>query len=166
MCHCQQSEVRVAEDFRLKAVLPTLRLCLGSASQVIIMGHLGRPEGVETPDLSVEPIYYWLEDHNFGPQLESGHLKLLENLRFEVGEDDASIDYAHELVNLVDPPPSKGTGFFVNEAFAAYHKAASTTVLPTILPHGAGFRFDYSLLSFTAFLNLAFVVICIRKLLP
>lgn len=124
---------RVVEDFRLKKGLPTLDLCLRNASKVIIMGHIGRPDG-EDPEFSVEPIYNWLInfDH-YEEALDSKKLRILENLRFEEGEDGADITYAKELASFGD--------FYVNEAFAAYHKAASTTVLPTLLPHAAGLNF-------------------------
>ena len=123
---------KVEEDFRLKAGLFTLRLCLDYAQEVILMGHIGRPNG-EDPNFSVEPIYDWLYDNGFKSQLESGKLKLLENLRFEDGEESGDLDYAKELASLGN--------FFVNEAFASHHMAASTTVLPTLLPHAAGLNF-------------------------
>lgn len=123
----------VEDDFRLRAGLPTLELCLQHASQTIIMGHLGRPEGKEDSKLSVVPIYNWLEKQGLSSHLTSGKLKILENLRFEEGEITAALQYAKELANLGE--------VYVNEAFAAYHSAASTTVLPTLLPHVAGLRF-------------------------
>ncbi len=96
------------------------------------MGHVGRPSG-EDPNFSVEPIYDWLENRGFQGVLGSGKLKLLENLRFEKGEEEADLGYAKELASLGN--------FYINEAFAAHHKSASTTVLPTLLPHAAGLRF-------------------------
>jgi phosphoglycerate kinase len=53
-------EWEVEEDFRLQAGLPTIKMCLEHAHQVILMGHLGRPEGKEDPKLSVAPIHKWL----------------------------------------------------------------------------------------------------------
>lgn len=128
----QKSEVRVVDDFRLKAGLETLKLCLEHSDQVILMGHIGRPNG-EDPNFSIAPIYQWLKDQGFSSHLVSEKLRLLENLRFEDGEDDANLDYAKELASYGN--------YFVNEAFAAHHKAASTTVLPTLLPHSAGLNF-------------------------
>lgn len=124
---------KVINDFRLKAGLPTLRLCLENAEQVILMGHIGRPKG-EDPNFSVAPIYDWLVEKGFKEDLGSGKLKLLENLRFEPGEEDCNMDYARNLASFGD--------FFINEAFASYHPSASTTVLPTLLPHAAGLRFQ------------------------
>ena len=129
-----QSKLVVEDDFRLKAAIPTLKLCLEDASKVIIMGYLGRPNGVEVPGLSVAPIYQWLQAQRYGRDLGNGKLKLLENLRFEPGEDACDLNYAKELASFGE--------IFINEAFAAYHLAASTTVLPTLLPHFAGLRFS------------------------
>jgi len=124
---------RIMDDFRLKAVLPTLKLCLENAQKVIIMGHLGRPNGKEVPGLCVAPIYDWLKGQGFSDELENGKLKLLENLRFEKGEVECSLEYANKLAQLGN--------FYINEAFAAYHPASSTTVLPTLLSYAAGLRF-------------------------
>ncbi len=128
-----QGQWEVAEDFRLQAGLETLELCLEHAAHVTVMGHIGRPGGVEVPELSVEPIYNWLEAQGFGEELQSERLQLLENLRFEPGEEACDSAYAQELASLGD--------IYINEAFASYHPAASTTVLPLMLPHFAGLRF-------------------------
>lgn len=125
----------VTEDFRLRAALPTLYLCVQYASKVIVLGHIGRPEGKVEKDLSVEPIVNWLDQEFPNFDFPEDRLIVLENLRFENGEDEADLNYAKELAKMGD--------FFVNEAFAAHHKAASTTVLPTLLPHAAGFHFDH-----------------------
>lgn len=124
---------KVAEDFRLQAGLPTIKLCLEHAEKVILMGHLGRPEGKVVPELSVEPIRQWLNKQGLNSHLTSGKLKLLENLRFDGKEESCDLEYAQELARLGN--------VYVNEAFAAHHPATSTTVLPTLLPHAAGLRF-------------------------
>lgn len=123
----------VVDDFRLKAGLPTLKLCLEHAKEVVIMGHIGRPKGKEVSDLSVAPIVDWLDDQGFGSYMESGKLKILENLRFEAGEESCDLGYAKDLSFLGE--------VYINEAFASYHPAASTTILPTLLPCFAGLRF-------------------------
>lgn len=129
----------VTEDFRLRAGLPTLNLCLQSAEKVILIGHIGRPEGKIVPSLCVAPILKWFENHGFKDYLINGQLVILENLRFDSREsfgsaaDKESVEYAKELAQMGD--------IYINEAFAAYHPAASTTVLPTLLPHFAGLNF-------------------------
>mgnify|MGYP001580781576 FL=1 len=125
-------QFEVVDDFRLKAGLPTLKLCLENATEVILMGHIGRPNGIDQ-SLSVAPIYYWFCNQGFEENFKSGKLRILENLRFEPGEDGCDADYTKELASLGD--------FYINEAFAAYHKASSTTLLPTLLPHAAGLCF-------------------------
>lgn len=131
----QRRQWTVEDDFRLKAGLPTLHLLLENAQSVIIMGHLGRPGGKEVPQLSVAPINKWLLSHGFKDELASQKLRLLENLRFEAGEDDIDLEYAKELEKLGE--------VFINESFAAYRPSASTTILPTLMPHGAGLRFAH-----------------------
>lgn len=125
-------KLRVAEDFRLLAGLDTLELCLEYARSVIIMGHLGRPAGRQTPELSVAPIVDWLEALS-DTILPPNKLHILENLRFEEGEEACGLNLARELASLGD--------VYINEAFAAHHPAASTTILPGLLPHAAGLRF-------------------------
>ena len=132
---------KVMDDFRLKAGLTTVRFCLQFATEVVLTGHIGRPKlddngapsDEDVLNLSVSPVYDWFYQNGFEKDLDSKKLKILENLRFEKGEDEASLDYAKELASLGD--------FYINEAFASYHPAASTTVLPTLLPHAAGLNF-------------------------
>ena len=145
----------VEDDFRLKSGLATLKLCLENAQQVILMGHVGRPESPD-PNFSVKPIYDWLVEHDLHSHMESGKLKLLENLRFEPGEDGCNLEYAKEILNLVEDDTvisEKAEIVYINEAFAAYHKASSTTVLPTLLPHAAGLRFAMEVKTLTEVRN-------------
>lgn len=123
---------QVGEDFRLKAGIPTLDLCLKNAASVIVMGHLGRPQG-QDPNFSVKPIVDWLENYYSDFEFPPDKLHVLENLRFETGEDGMDKKFAAELAEMGD--------FFVNDSFAAYHKAASTVLLPQLLPHTAGLTF-------------------------
>lgn len=126
-----QGKIAVGEDFRLRAGLPTVELCLHHAKRTTIIGHIGRPQG-EDQSLSVKPIIKWLES-NLDCVMNDGKLLVLENLRFDPREESCDLDFAKKLVADND--------IFVNEAFAAHHPSASTTVIPTILPHLAGLRF-------------------------
>ncbi len=123
----------IEDDTRLLAGMDTLGLCLEFASSVTICGHLGRPEGREDPALSVKPIVDWIEEGYGHIQLPQGKLHILENLRFEAGEDGLDMEFAKELASHGD--------FYVYEAFATHKPAASTTLVPTLLPHAAGLRF-------------------------
>lgn len=115
----------VTEDFKLRAGLPTLKLCLENAKQVILMGHIGRPEGKVVPELSVEPVRQWLP--------KDKKLTVLENLRFDPREEVCDLAFAKELACMGD--------IYINEAFGSYRPAVSTTILPTLLPHYAGLNF-------------------------
>ncbi|MBI2334649.1 phosphoglycerate kinase, partial [Candidatus Daviesbacteria bacterium] len=121
------------EDFKLKAGLNTLRLCLEHATKVILMGHLGRPTFAEAtagkpdkffvPKYSIAPIVEWFKNHNLRSHIVSGKLVVLENLRFDPREEAGDLNYAKELAQKGD--------FYINEAFSSYRPAVSTTVLPT-----------------------------------
>lgn len=129
----ENGQVFIEDDTRLLAGMETLGLCLEFASSVTICGHLGRPGGKEDPKLSVKPIVDWIEEGYGHIQLPVGKLHILENLRFEPGEDEADMAFAKELASHGD--------FYVYEAFASHRPAASTTIVSTLLPHAAGLRF-------------------------
>ncbi|MDO8429160.1 MAG: phosphoglycerate kinase [Candidatus Daviesbacteria bacterium] len=122
----------VLEDFRLKAGLETLKLCLLHASQTTLIGHIGRPEGKDQ-SLSVLGIKKWFVSQGFSEEINQQKLVILENLRFNPKEEAADLEFARELAKLGE--------VYINEAFAAYRPAASTTVLPTLLPSFAGLNF-------------------------
>lgn len=150
-CKAQGVECKVSEDFRLRAGLATLKLCIEHASKVIIIGHLGRPfatvedgKNGRPKDLSAKPVCEWYKQQlgleiDFVDQLEraessSFRVVMLENIRFFHGEMEGDVDFAGKLASLGE--------VFINEAFASYNPAASTTILPTLLPHACGLRFD------------------------
>ncbi len=122
----------VLDDFRLEAAMPTLEMCLTNAKAVIVMGHIGRPEGKIVSSLSIKPVADWLEK-KFTQQHFKAKLDILENLRFDPREVSCDGGFAKELALQGE--------VFINESFAAYRPASSTTVLPTLLPHAAGLRF-------------------------
>lgn len=122
----------VVEDLRLIAGIPTLDMCLIHAASVVIFGHVGRPKDKD-PKYSVKPVASWFEKTFADVDLPEGKLHILENTRFERGEEEMSIDFARELASLGD--------VYINEAFAAHNPSASTTILPTLLPHAAGLNF-------------------------
>jgi phosphoglycerate kinase len=128
-----QGKPVIEDDTKILSGMDTLGLCLEFATSVTICGHLGRPEGREDAALSVKPIVEWLEEGYGHIQLPVGKLHILENLRFEPGEDAADPEFAKELASHGD--------FFVFEAFSSHRPAASTTVVPTLMPHAAGLHF-------------------------
>jgi phosphoglycerate kinase len=117
------------EDFRLEAMVPTLKLLSEKEAEIIIIGHRGRPEGKAVEELRVASIKERLQKIAEGSKFE-----VLENLRFEVGEEANDSEFAKTLSQKGD--------IYINEAFAASHRAhASIVGLPKLLPHAAGLRF-------------------------
>jgi phosphoglycerate kinase len=127
---------RVAEDTRIRAVLPTIEHCLKAGASVILASHLGRPKGTVDPRYSLAPVAARLDEllgrpvpllpDCVGPEVEAavaalkpGDTVLLENLRFHPGEEANDPEFARRLAALAD--------VYVNDAFAAAHRAHAST---------------------------------------
>jgi len=126
-------KVLVRCDFdgaRLEENLPAVKYLLDNgAKKIILMGHLGRPEGRVVEDLKLAPV-----EKRFRELLDSKNIIFLENLRFDKREEENDAGFAKELAGLGD--------FYVNEAFASSHRQhASIVGIPKFLPHCAGFHF-------------------------
>ncbi|WP_405085715.1 phosphoglycerate kinase [Microbispora sp. NBC_01389] len=142
----------ITDDGRIRASVPTIRKLLERGAKVVVAAHLGRPKGSVTPKYSLAPVSRRLaellgEDVAFAADtvgesaqsvvagLQDGQVALLENLRFEPGEeskDDAvRAEFAERLAALAD--------VYVGDGFGAVHrKHASVYDLPKRLPHAAG----------------------------
>jgi len=127
---------RVAEDTRIRAVLPTIEHCLKAGASVILASHLGRPDGTVDPRYSLTPVAARLEEllgrpvpllpDCAGPEVEAaaaalkpGDIVLLENLRFNPGEEANDPEFARRLAALAE--------VYVDDAFAAAHRAHAST---------------------------------------
>ena len=122
-------DIDVGEDYRLCALLPTLEYLSSKSAKIILLGHRGRPEGKVVEKLKIKPVEDELRKITSGISFE-----ILENLRFNPGEEKNDTEYAKSLALLGD--------VYVNEAFANSHREhASIVGLPKLLPHAAGFRF-------------------------
>jgi phosphoglycerate kinase len=117
-------------DFsRLESALSTLKFLKEKNCKIVVIGHKGRPEGKVDPSLSILPFKQKIKDLLGGYEIE-----VLENLRFNPGEEKNDPQFAKELASHGE--------FFVNEAFAVSHREhASIVGLPKLLPHAAGIRF-------------------------
>ncbi len=126
----------VTNDTRIQAALPTIKLALATARQVIVMSHLGRPEeGIpitEQAELSLSPVAAHLSElldtevqimNNYleNPSEVQNHkgLVLLENVRINAGEKTNSDDLAKQYANLCD--------VFVMDAFGTAHRSHAST---------------------------------------
>ncbi len=124
---------RVADDTRIRAALPTLRLLLDSgASEVVVCSHLGRPQG-EDPALRIAPVEERLRE-----LLPDPRVRVLENTRFDPGETRNDPAFAARLAAGID--------LYVNDAFGSAHRAhASTEAVAHLLPAYAGLLLEREL---------------------
>ncbi len=122
----------VADDTRIRAMLPTLRHCLEAGAAVVLASHLGRPKGRPDPQYSLAPVATRLGELlglevPLAPDcvgavtearveaMKPGEVVLLENLRFHPEEEANDADFARALARLAD--------CYVDDAFAAAHRA-------------------------------------------
>jgi phosphoglycerate kinase len=128
---------RIADDTRVRAAKPTLDALQRMGARVIVMSHLGRPEGRPDPKLSLRPVAEAMGVRFVGDCLEpagevaDGEVVLLENVRFYPGDEENDPDFARRLA-------AQGE-VYVNDAFAASHRAhASVVGVADYLPAYAG----------------------------
>jgi phosphoglycerate kinase len=122
----------VADDTRLRAVVPTVRFARDHGAAVVLASHLGRPKGGPDPNLSLAPVAERMGALLECPvplapdcvgeatraqahALKAGEVLLLENLRFHPEEEKNDEGFARQLAELAD--------CYVNDAFAAAHRA-------------------------------------------
>ncbi|WP_436759917.1 phosphoglycerate kinase [Streptosporangium sp. V21-05] len=142
----------ITDDGRIRASVPTIKELAGRGARVVVVAHLGRPKGKPNPEYSLAPVAERLgellgADVAFATDvvgtsaqevveaLQDGQVALLENLRFEPGEeskDDAErAGFAAKLAAFAD--------VYVGDGFGAVHrKHASVHDVPGLLPHAAG----------------------------
>jgi len=139
----------VTDATRIEAALPTIRYLLERNARVVLMSHLGRPDGKVVESLRMAPVARELErllgqqvktaPDCVGPEVERlvrelqpGEVLLLENLRFHPEEEANDPDFARQLASLGE--------IYVNDAFGTAHRAhASTEGVAHHLPAVAGF---------------------------
>jgi phosphoglycerate kinase len=132
----------ITDDTRIKATLPTLKYVLGKGAKVILASHLGRPKGKVNPKYSLKPVAARLsellatelgktvpvafatdcigaEAEALAAGLESGHVLLLENLRYHAEEEANDPEFAKKLAGLAE--------IYVNDAFGSAHRAHAST---------------------------------------
>jgi len=135
---------KITDDTRIRAVLPTIQWLIDRDARIILCSHLGRPGGKVVDELRMAPVGERLAElldlpvrvmsSITGPDvleatdnLRDGEVILLENLRFDPGEESNDSDFAQELADLAD--------LFVNDAFGTAHRAhASTVGVPNLVP--------------------------------
>ncbi|MBQ7579397.1 MAG: phosphoglycerate kinase [Clostridia bacterium] len=139
----------VLDDTRIKAALPTINYLISKNARVILCSHLGRPEGMVNPRLSLAPVAKRLSQYlnknvlmaedvigesakELASSLKDGDVMMLENVRFHKEEEANDPRFAADLASLAD--------IYVNDAFGTAHRAhASTAGVACNLPAVAGF---------------------------
>jgi len=144
--------IQITDDGRIRASLPTLNLLINAGARVVVVSHLGRPQGAPEAKYSLAPVAQRLSELLGKPVtfasdtvgssaaeavdgLADGEVALLENLRFNPGETAKSADerreFARKLAAFGDA--------FVSDGFGVVHrKQASVYELAELLPSAAG----------------------------
>ena len=144
----QDANGNITNDKRIREALPTIRYLLDQGAAVIICSHLGKPKGERKMKYTLTPVAKHLSDMLGLPvkmsfdtvgkeatrlcgEIKPGEIVMLENLRFDAGEEAGSEVYAEALASLAD--------VYVNDAFGAAHrKHASTALISHYLPAVCG----------------------------
>ena len=132
---------RVSDDTRLRAAMPTLLELADRGAKVLVLAHFGRPKGAPDAKYSLRQVMSALAavlgrpvgfvEPGQQPDLTEGEIALVENTRFDPGEEANDSGFVQKLASLGQ--------VFVNDAFSAAHRAhASTEGLAHVLPAYAG----------------------------
>lgn len=157
------AELKIVDDTRIVATLPTINYLVDHGAKVILCSHLGRPNGQMDSKLSLRPVLARLSKLLNKPisfaedvldkstdemvdKMQNGDILMLENIRFYKQEDENDAKFAKRLAELAD--------IYVFEAFATAHrKHASTYGVASLLPSVMGFLVEQELQVFDKVLN-------------
>jgi phosphoglycerate kinase len=173
----------ITNNQRIAAALPTIQHALAQGAAVVLMSHLGRPDGQRIAKFSLRPIAAELEqllgrpvrflDDCVGPAVEAacapgalqpGDVVLLENLRFHLEEEGkVKVKQADGTETKLKADPAKEAAFrasltrlgdvFVNDAFGTAHRAHSSMVGVALREKAAGFLMEAELKAFAKVLE-------------
>jgi len=138
--------LKVVDDTRITHTIPTIKYLLERGNKIILIAHLGRPEGKPDPRFSLRPVAKHLgellgEKVGFGETPEEclaikERVGMLENLRFWPGEEENNAGFARELAKM--------GSVYVDDAFGAAHRVhASIVEIAKLLPAVAGLSLNY-----------------------
>ncbi|MEO8614553.1 MAG: phosphoglycerate kinase [Luteolibacter sp.] len=167
----------ITNNQRIVAALPTIKFALEKGASVVLMSHLGRPDGQKIAKFSLQPVADELskllgKSVNFlsdcvGPEVEAactaikpGDVVLLENLRFHIEEegkakreDGTSVKAEPANVEAFRTSLTKLGDVYVNDAFGTAHRAHSSMVGVNLPQKAAGFLMEAEINAFTAVLD-------------
>ncbi len=156
-------DLKISDDTRIRAALPTIKYVLNNGAKVILMSHLGRPKGKIVSDMRLTPVAKRLSEllqmevkmasDCIGEEvkkdvsaLKAGDVLLLENVRFYKEETDNDPEFAKKLASLGD--------VFINDAFGSSHRAhASVVGVADYLPAVCGYLLKKEIEYFDKILN-------------
>jgi phosphoglycerate kinase len=130
-------KIRITDDTRIREAVATIRWLRDHGAKTILMSHFGRPKGQPVKQYSLRPVgqhLHGLIDHPVAfshdtigeiprriiADMGEGDVTLLENLRFQPGEEANNLNFAQALAEL-------GDKLYVNDAFGAAHRAHAST---------------------------------------
>ena len=147
---------KITDDNRIVEALPTINYLLEKGAAVILMSHLGRPEGKFDPKYSLKVVADRLQEllpktnvimandvvgkdaKNKAKKLKMGEVLLLENLRFDAREEENDKEFCKQLADLAE--------VYVNDAFGTAHRKHSSTYgVAKLLPNAIGFLIEKEL---------------------
>ncbi|MCF3649023.1 phosphoglycerate kinase [Synoicihabitans lomoniglobus] len=167
-----KSTGEITNNQRIVAALPTIKYALEQGASVVLMSHLGRPNGEANPKFTLKPVATELgklldrevlfaadcvgaEVEAQAAALQPGQVLLLENLRFHIeeegkskAEDGSSVKASPEAVTAFRASLSKMGDVFVNDAFGTAHRAHSSMVGVDLPEKAAGFLMEAELVAF------------------
>ena len=151
----QDENLNITDNRRIVAALPTIKYLLENDCKVILCSHLGRPKGQVKPEFSLAPVAKELSRllnkevvlakdvvgesaKELAANLKSGEVMLLENVRYEAGEEKNDEELSKAFASLAE--------IYVNDAFGTAHRAhSSTTGVASYLPAVSGFLIEKEL---------------------
>jgi len=140
----------ITETSRIEKIIPTIKLLIEKQAKIIILSHIGRPKGKIVEEMSLEPISKKLasllnkevlfnkniiNENTLSEvnKIPSGSIMMLENIRFNKGEESNDSKFSKKLSSLGD--------IYVNDAFSCSHRAhASIEGIPKYLPSYFGLQ--------------------------
>ncbi|MBO5103335.1 MAG: phosphoglycerate kinase [Clostridia bacterium] len=149
------SNLQITNDKRIRETLPTINYLIERGAKIIIVSHLGRPEGKVMPEFSLKPVAEHLrtllkkpimlandvagsETYKYVRTMQAGDIVMMENVRFDPREEENDAEFAKELAGIAD--------VYCNDAFGTMHRThTSTCKIAEYLPSCVGFLVEKEL---------------------
>ena len=163
----KDGQIDKSEDYKIVQTLPTIKYLIKKGAKIIILTHLGRPDGRVVEKLRLDPVAVRLSqllnkgvykndnivETGQAPslrkqinELKNGDILMLENIRFDRREEAGNKNFAKELANLGD--------IYINDAFGVCHRdQASVSIIQNYLPSYAGLLLESELKNLSAVIN-------------